>query len=198
MFQISGYRIRPVVIPPFVILLIFSSKINLISKGISLRNNYLLITIEVQQKKYLPYIHPPSLFSLPFIHSVSLSHSLPSSLRQWIKFPLCPLVLTVLKTELPCVIPGFRRDLDELCALLWCYAVFSGSSVPTFRDKLSVLSSKVKKSRPLKMGQIVSKRRYRTTIQRCVIPQKSTDLIELSHVKLRDNYILSRDRRKNE
>jgi hypothetical protein len=41
----------------------------------------------------------------------------------------------------------------EICGLLGCYAALSGGSVPTFRDKLSVLSSRIKKSsRPLKMG----------------------------------------------
>jgi hypothetical protein len=31
-----------------------------------------------------------------------------------------------------CVISGFRRDVDDICALLGCYAALSGSSVPTF------------------------------------------------------------------
>ena len=42
-----------------------------------------------------------------------------------------------------CVISGFRRDVDEICALLRCYAVLNGSSVPTFQDNLSVPSSRV-------------------------------------------------------
>ena len=36
------------------------------------------------------------------------------------------------------VISGFRRDVDEICALLGCYAALSDSSVPTFRDNISV------------------------------------------------------------
>jgi hypothetical protein len=36
------------------------------------------------------------------------------------------------------VISGFRRDGDETCALLGYHAAFSGISVPTFRDNLSV------------------------------------------------------------
>jgi hypothetical protein len=44
------------------------------------------------------------------------------------------------------VISGFRRDVDEMCALLGCYAVLSGNPLPTFRDNVSVPSSRVKKS----------------------------------------------------
>jgi hypothetical protein len=35
----------------------------------------------------------------------------------------------------------------QICALLGYYAALSGSSVPTFRDDLSVPSSRVKKSK---------------------------------------------------
>jgi len=41
------------------------------------------------------------------------------------------------------VISGVRRDVDEICALLDCYAVCSGNSVPTFRDNISVPYSRV-------------------------------------------------------
>ena len=41
-----------------------------------------------------------------------------------------------------CVISGFRREVDENCALLGHYAASSGSYVPTFRDNLSVTSSR--------------------------------------------------------
>jgi hypothetical protein len=37
------------------------------------------------------------------------------------------------------------RDINETCALLGYYAAFSGSYVPTFRDNLSLESSKVKR-----------------------------------------------------
>jgi hypothetical protein len=47
------------------------------------------------------------------------------------------------------VISGFRRAVDEISALLRCDAALSGSSVPTFRDNLSVPSSRVKKSKPV-------------------------------------------------
>jgi hypothetical protein len=36
------------------------------------------------------------------------------------------------------VISGFRREVDEICALLGCYAANSGDFLPTFRDNLSV------------------------------------------------------------
>jgi hypothetical protein len=44
------------------------------------------------------------------------------------------------------VISGFRRDVDEICALLGCYAASSGNPLPTSRDNVSVPSSRVKKS----------------------------------------------------
>ena len=43
-----------------------------------------------------------------------------------------------------CVISGFSLDVGEICALLPYYAAFSGDSLPTFRDNLSVPSSRVK------------------------------------------------------
>jgi hypothetical protein len=45
------------------------------------------------------------------------------------------------------VTSGFCRDVDEICGLLGYYAALSGSSVPTFRDNLSVPSLRVKKSK---------------------------------------------------
>jgi hypothetical protein len=45
------------------------------------------------------------------------------------------------------VISGFCRDLHDICALLGYYAALSDSSVLTFRDNLSVPSSRVKKSK---------------------------------------------------
>jgi hypothetical protein len=43
-----------------------------------------------------------------------------------------------------CVISDFRCEVDENSSLLPCYAAYSGNSLPTFRDNLSVSSSKVK------------------------------------------------------
>jgi hypothetical protein len=39
------------------------------------------------------------------------------------------------------VISGFRRDVDEICTLLRCYAASSGNPLPTFRDNLTVPSN---------------------------------------------------------
>jgi hypothetical protein len=36
------------------------------------------------------------------------------------------------------VISGFRRDADEICALLGHYAASNGNPLPTFRDNVSV------------------------------------------------------------
>jgi hypothetical protein len=46
------------------------------------------------------------------------------------------------------VISGFRRDGDEICALLRYYAASCGNCLLTFRDNISVSSSRVKKSCP--------------------------------------------------
>ena len=43
-----------------------------------------------------------------------------------------------------CVISGFRREVDENCALLGYYSAGSGNFLPTFRDNLWVPSSGVK------------------------------------------------------
>ena len=43
-----------------------------------------------------------------------------------------------------CVASGFRSDVDEICALLGYYAAYSGNYLPTFRDNLSVPSSRTK------------------------------------------------------
>jgi hypothetical protein len=45
------------------------------------------------------------------------------------------------------VISGFRRDADEIFALLKYNAALSGNPLPTFRVNVSVPSSRVKKSR---------------------------------------------------
>jgi hypothetical protein len=45
------------------------------------------------------------------------------------------------------VISGFRRLVDEICALLGYYAALSGNPLPTFRDNLLIPSSRVKKSK---------------------------------------------------
>jgi hypothetical protein len=44
------------------------------------------------------------------------------------------------------MISGFRRDVDDICALMEFYAASSGNPLPMFRDNLSVLSSTFKKT----------------------------------------------------
>jgi hypothetical protein len=43
------------------------------------------------------------------------------------------------------MISGCCRDVGENCALLGCYTVVGGSSVPVFQDNIAVPSSRVKK-----------------------------------------------------
>jgi hypothetical protein len=79
------------------------------------------------------------------------------------------------------VILGFCHDVDGMCALLVYYTALSGSYVPTFRNNLSVPSSRVKKSKQKKKKKKVGPRgclkcQYRTTTQCCIIFQKSADL----------------------
>jgi hypothetical protein len=48
------------------------------------------------------------------------------------------------KLLIPCVVEGFRREVDENCALLGYYAADIVNSLPIFRDNLSLPSSSVK------------------------------------------------------
>jgi hypothetical protein len=41
------------------------------------------------------------------------------------------------------VISGFLRDVNEICALVECYAASSGNCLPTFRENVSGQSLKV-------------------------------------------------------
>ena len=45
------------------------------------------------------------------------------------------------------VISGFRHEVEEHYTLLGYYAAYCGNSLPTFRDNLSVSSSRVNKSK---------------------------------------------------
>jgi len=44
------------------------------------------------------------------------------------------------------VISAFRPKVDDICILLGYYAAYSGKSLPTFRGKLLIPFSRVKKS----------------------------------------------------
>jgi len=81
-------------------------------------------------------------------------------------------VLVVCLTTLwVCVISGFRREVDENCAILGCYAASIGNFLLTFRDNLQVPSSRDKDSCPLKMGPDRLSRNFgkKYTTTRCVI-----------------------------
>jgi hypothetical protein len=65
-------------------------------------------------------------------------------------------------------ISGFPRHVDEICALLGYYAASRGNCLPTFRDNVSVPSSRAKSPRrPLKVVPIrcpeTSVNNYHTT-----------------------------------
>ena len=81
------------------------------------------------------------------------------------------------------VISGFPRGVTEVFALLGFYEAYSGNSIPTFRDNLSVPSSRIKQSK--KMGLIGCPETLVTTDLRCITSQKSEDLIYMS-----ENYLL--------
>ena len=49
-------------------------------------------------------------------------------------------------------ISGFRRDVNEIYALLGYYAAHTGNSVPTFRDNISISFLRVKNSKILEDG----------------------------------------------
>jgi len=49
----------------------------------------------------------------------------------------------LLQTRFNCEISGFRRQVDDNCALLCYYAACSGNSLTTLQDNLSVPSSRV-------------------------------------------------------
>jgi len=70
------------------------------------------------------------------------------------------------------MISGFRREIDESCALLGHYAASSGNSLPTFRDNLSVPSSRVQNKKRFDQ-YVVPKRRYGIATVRCIITQKN-------------------------
>jgi hypothetical protein len=54
------------------------------------------------------------------------------------------------------LISGFRRDVDEICALLRYYAASCGNCLPTFRDKVFVPSSRVKSPNRKELGLLTS------------------------------------------
>jgi hypothetical protein len=94
-----------------------------------------------------------------------------------------------------CAISGFRRKVDETCALLGYYAAYSDNSLPTFRDNLSgptFNGQEIRSHLLLSRKDLLTWRLYRQVVpkrlqltMRCVISQHSADLISVS--SLRDN-----------
>jgi hypothetical protein len=76
-------------------------------------------------------------------------------------------------TELS-VTSGFRRDVDEICALLGCYAASSGNPLRTFRDKVSVPSSRVKQSNEAGCPE-TSVKDYHSTLRNTLEERRSDD-----------------------
>jgi len=61
------------------------------------------------------------------------------------------------------LVSGFRRKLDEICALLGNYAAYCGNSLPTFRDNPLVSSSRSLKTGPIGCPE-TSARNYHYTL----------------------------------
>ena len=99
------------------------------------------------------------------------------------------------------VFSRFRRDVDEICALLGYYAPSSGNPLPTFRDNVSVPSSRIKKSKkqrgPLKMGPIrcpeTSVKDYHSTL-RNIPKERRSNQHRGGSLKLRIFMVLFKDR----
>jgi hypothetical protein len=79
-------------------------------------------------------------------------------------YSLTPCVAHTFLCNKQFAISGFRRDTDEICALLGYYTASCGNSLPTFRDNVSVPCHRGSRNprRPLKMGPI---RRFITSVK---------------------------------
>jgi hypothetical protein len=62
-----------------------------------------------------------------------------------IHYSLNVVPFSIIATLIKFLISGFRRDVDEIWALLGYYAASSANPLSTFRDNVSVPSSRVKK-----------------------------------------------------
>jgi hypothetical protein len=80
------------------------------------------------------------------------------------------LIPYVVEISFWCEIPGFRRDVGGICSPLGYYAGSSVNHLPTFRDSVSVPSSRAKKSKKkLSRKGIIS--------WRCALSQKGAHLV---------------------
>jgi len=53
------------------------------------------------------------------------------------------IIIIIMMEIIDCEISAFRREVSGNCALLGCYTACKGNSLPTFRDSVSVPSSRV-------------------------------------------------------
>lgn len=56
---------------------------------------------------------------------------------------------------------GFLREVDEICALMACYAAYRGNSIPTFRDNILFPSPRFKQS----LTETRFRKTYNTVLQ---------------------------------
>jgi hypothetical protein len=84
--------------------------------------------------------------------------------------------------EMNIAVSGFRRDVDEICALLGYYAASSGNPLPTFRDNVSVPSPSVKTSNFLTLGGGTSIKVYHCTLRNTAAECRSQDVNKYSSV----------------
>jgi hypothetical protein len=100
------------------------------------------LTVHNFQQKHL---HPRA-------YKIQLLQALkPNDRVQLTVFSVDKLETTEATRDLPMIL-GFRRVVNEICAVLGYYAASTGNSLPTFRDKVSILSSRVKKSKSFLLG----------------------------------------------
>jgi hypothetical protein len=120
------------------------------------RKRSVIRTINDVQDWQKPYIQ---IFTILFCSHWSGLHSSMAFLPRSAKY--CTPILCILE-----FLYSFQRHISrtEICTLIWYYAAYSCNSLPTFRDNLSVPSSRVKKS-----GTI-----------RCVISHMSAELIYIA------------------
>jgi hypothetical protein len=63
------------------------------------------------------------------------------------------------------MISRFRRDVDDICALLGYYAASCGNCLPTFRDNVSVPSSQVITTRRRVISQKIAEIVFQSILQ---------------------------------
>jgi hypothetical protein len=84
------------------------------------------------------------------------------------------------KQRVLAVISGFRRDIDEISALLGYYATSNGNHLSTFRENVSVPSSRVKTSKKKVIGCLeTSVKDYHSTLRNTPEERRSHCVLSL-------------------